>query len=325
MQWVNPCLLAGAAMLADCVLGDPPRIPHPVVIIGKWIAWADRAWNQQPERALPTRALGAFLTAVTVLGAGGLSWLLIILLYLISPWLAVVVNVWLISTTIAWRGLVQAGKSVYDALHNEGIGAGRQAVSMIVGRDTAHLDEAEVTRACVETLAENIVDAIVSPVVFGCIGGAPLAMAYRAANTLDSMVGYKNDRYRYFGWASARLDDVLNYIPARLTAGLLYIAIALSGGKARRAWRIYRRDAHLHPSPNSGIPESMVAGALGVRLGGQNVYGGVISNRATMGDALRPLTAADIRVTMRLVSTVSWVLFSAVVCAAGVVVAVSSR
>ncbi|GMA64973.1 adenosylcobinamide-phosphate synthase CbiB [Alicyclobacillus fastidiosus] len=318
MDWLNPCLFTGVALLIDYLVGDPPRIPHPVVLIGRWIKCIDESWNQHPSAFVRSRILGSMLTVATVVGAGALTWLILYLLHFVSPWLAILANVWLISTTIAWRGLLKAGQSVQKALQRDGIEAGRAAVAMIVGRDTAHLDEAEVTRACVETLAENIVDAIVSPVVFGCIGGAPLAMAYRAANTLDSMVGYRSARHRHFGWSSARLDDLLNYVPARLTALLLFVAIALCKGHAHRAWRTWRRDAHLHPSPNSGIPESMVAGALGVQLGGQNVYDGVLSNRATMGDATRSLESADIRRTAHLVSAVSWVLFAAALVAAGV-------
>ncbi|MFB5189526.1 adenosylcobinamide-phosphate synthase CbiB [Alicyclobacillus fastidiosus] len=318
MDWLNPCLFTGVALLVDYIVGDPPRIPHPVVLIGRWIAWLDKSWNRQPAAFLRSRVLGGLLTIVTVGGAGALTWLILYLLHQVSPWLAILANVWLISTTIAWRGLLRAGVCVYRALQQDGIEAGRVAVAMIVGRDTAHLDEAQVTRACVETLAENIVDAIVSPVVFGCIGGAPLAMAYRAANTLDSMVGYRSERHRHFGWSSARLDDLLNYFPARLTALLLFVAIALVKGDARRAWRIWRRDAQLHPSPNSGIPESMVAGALGVQLGGQNVYGGVLSSRAKLGDATRSLESSDIRRAAHLVSAVSWVLLATTLVAAAI-------
>lgn len=171
---------------------------------------------------------------------------------------------------------------------------------MIVGRDTGHLDSPEIVRGTVETVAENIVDAIISPLFFALLGGAPLAMAYRAVNTLDSMVGYKNDKYRDLGWASARLDDVANYIPARMTALLLTLCAALLRLDWRRCWHTVRRDARLHPSPNSGYPESAVAGALGIRLGGENVYHGVTSFRAYMGDPLRTMEPEDIIVTSRM-------------------------
>jgi adenosylcobinamide-phosphate synthase len=171
---------------------------------------------------------------------------------------------------------------------------------MIVGRDTETLDEGEITRGTVETVAENIVDAILSPLFFALIGGAPLAMAYRAANTLDSMVGYKNDKYLDLGWASARFDDIANYIPARLSALFIAIASFLLRLPFRRPLRTAARYARLHPSPNSGFPESAVAGALGVQLGGLNYYKGVASDRARMGEPLQPLMAEHIRSTVRL-------------------------
>ncbi len=179
---------------------------------------------------------------------------------------------------------------------------------MIVGRETSHLDEPEIVRGTVETVAENIVDAVISPLLYALIGGAPLAMAYRAVNTLDSMVGYKNEKYIHLGWASARLDDIANWIPARLTALLLTVSAFILRMNGRRAWRTMRRDARKHPSPNSGFPESTVAGALGIRLGGVNVYHGVESFRAYMGDALRPMESRDILLANRLLLTVS-VLF----------------
>lgn len=171
---------------------------------------------------------------------------------------------------------------------------------MIVGRDTGHLDSPEIVRGTVETVAENIVDAILSPLFFALLGGAPLAMAYRAVNTLDSMVGYKNDKYRDLGWASARLDDIANYIPARMTALLLTLCAAHLRLDWRRCWHTVCRDARLHPSPNSGYPESAVAGALGIRLGGENVYHGVTSFRAYMGEPLRTMEPEDIIVTSRM-------------------------
>lgn len=198
------------------------------------------------------------------------------------------------------KGLKDAGMAVYVELQKGDLPAARKALGMIVGRDTTSLDAPEIVRGTVETVAENIVDAIISPLFYALIGGAPLAMAYRAVNTLDSMVGYKNDKYRDLGWASARLDDVANFIPARITALLL----ALCAGMLRLDWRsclqMVKRDAHLHPSPNSGYPESAVAGALGIRLGGENVYHGVASFRAYMGDPVRTMEPNDIIQTSRM-------------------------
>lgn len=295
------------AMVVDTAVGDPQWLPHPVIFMGRWTSFWEKKWNRPPyqERSSRRLFLGLALAASTV----GLSWLipfaLLLWFYHWLPVIAVLLNIWFISTTIAWKSLMDAGRTVQTALTKQGLVEARREVGKIVGRDTDHLNDVQVVRATVETLAENIVDAIVSPVLFGLIGGAPLAMAYRAVNTLDSMVGYKNERYQFFGRVSARLDDVVNYLPARLTALLLFAAIGLAHLSVRRAWLSLRRDAGRHPSPNSGIPEAMVAGALSVQLGGTNMYHGVASQRATMGEARRSLVSNDILLTLRLVNLVS--------------------
>ncbi len=298
------------AVIVDRIIGDPRFIPHPVVFIGKYISGFDRYMNVPNGSRYAKRVLGALLTVSTLALASIVPWTLLFFVNRYSPLWAEVMNVYLISTTIAWKGLIKAGWGVLHRLQQEGIGAARQEVAMIVGRDTEHLSESEVVRATVETLAENIVDAIVSPVFYACIGGAPLAFLYRAANTLDSMVGYKNDRYREFGWCSARLDDVLNFIPARLTIGLLWFAAWMTKNNPREALRTMWADARKHPSPNSGIPEAMVAGALGVQLGGVNFYGGIESRRATMGTPYRVLEPADIGRTIHLIHVTSLVLLA---------------
>ena len=300
---------AGMALLLDRLIGDPPWLPHPVGWMGKWIAFVERKLNRPPTAKAAQRVRGCLLTLSTVGWAGGASWGLLWLVHTVSPWLAVALNVTLVWTTIAWKGLVEAGHRVYQKLQAHGIEAARAEVGMIVGRDTQNLSEPEVVRATVETLAENIVDAIVAPVFFACIGGAPFALFYRAANTLDSMVGYKNERFRDFGWCSARLDDVLNYIPARLTLWLLWVGLWLLKMNPVRAYQTMRQDARKHPSPNSGIPESMVAGALGVQLGGTNFYGGQPSFRAVMGRSLRPLEGRDILRVERVVHVTVWGLW----------------
>jgi adenosylcobinamide-phosphate synthase len=307
------------ALAIDGALGDPRAIPHPVVGMGWLVQQLEARWNRPDWSRTWRRMLGICLAAIVVCLSGGVTWLGLIEVAHVSWMLRDVAEVWLISTTIAWRGLVDAGWEVYQRLTRDGLGPAREAVGRIVGRDTAHLTEPEVVRAAVETLAENIVDAIVSPVFYAVIGGAPLAMAYRAANTLDSMVGYKSERYRDFGWASARLDDVANFIPARITAVFLCLAAWLCGEDACAAWRTIRRDARRHPSPNSGIPEAGMAGALGVQLGGLNYYGGVPSERARLGDARRPLEAADIGRAIRIVHAVTGIL--AVLVAIGGIVA----
>jgi adenosylcobinamide-phosphate synthase len=226
--------------------------------------------------------------------------LLLELCKLVHPLLFLLFQILLISSTIATKGLADAALSIYHLLVKKDLEQARFCLSMIVGRDTENLNEAEITRGTVETVAENIVDAIISPLFFALIGGAPLAMAYRATNTLDSMIGYKNEKYKDLGWASARFDDILNFIPARITGLLVILASVLLELDAKKAFTIIKRDAKLHPSPNSGIPESAVAGALQIQLGGTNYYKGIASHRAVMGDAYRVLQADDILKTVKM-------------------------
>ncbi|MEI7026016.1 adenosylcobinamide-phosphate synthase CbiB [Paenibacillus sp. y28] len=326
-------LMVAAAIVVDWIAGDPRWLPHPVVWIGKWISrcegWLrkDRASaghpSLRPDRPAfrtqpgPARAdvqrrermRGLALALSTVLLSGLLMLGAVLAAQAIHPWLGYAVNVWFISTTIAVKGLGQAAMLVYRPLQEGRLEEAQEKVGWIVGRDTAGLNEREVSRAAIETVAENIVDAVVSPLFFAILGGAPLAMLYRAANTLDSMVGYKNENYMHFGWASARLDDVLNYIPARITGGLVVLhALFRPGLDAARSLHAVLRFAALHPSPNSGIPESAVAGAIGIELGGVNRYGNVVSDRARMGWPLRPLDKEDIRRTVGICTGVSiWI------------------
>ncbi|MEK5235343.1 adenosylcobinamide-phosphate synthase CbiB [Paenibacillus sp. FSL L8-0470] len=293
-------LILLAAYMLDLIVGDPRSLPHPVVYMGKAISAIERLIRRFVLQPRSLKRAGVLLPLLVAGGAWGLTALLVGLLSWVSPWLGWAAGAWLISTTIAAKGLKEAGLAVYVELRKGDLPAARKALGMIVGRDTAGLESPEIVRGTVETVAENIVDAIISPLFFALLGGAPLAMAYRAVNTLDSMVGYKNDKYRDLGWASARLDDVANYIPARITALLLTLCAWLLRLDWQGCWRTVLRDARLHPSPNSGYPESAVAGALGIRLGGENVYHGITSFRAYMGDPLRPLEPEDIIVTSRL-------------------------
>ncbi|MGE7827048.1 adenosylcobinamide-phosphate synthase CbiB [Paenibacillus sp. NPDC093718] len=298
-----------AAVVLDLLIGDPRWLPHPVIGMGKAIRRVEGWIRQRATTAQSLKRAGILLPVIVAGGSFVLAWLLLELCGAIHPWLAWGVEIVLIATAIAIKGLREAGLEVYGHLRSGHIAEARRALSMVVGRDTGHLDEPEIVRGTVETVAENIVDAVIAPLFFALIGGAPLAMAYRAVNTLDSMVGYKNEKYQHIGWASARLDDIANWIPARLTAGLLTIVAAVFSLQWKKAIKMVRRDARKHPSPNSGFPESAVAGALGIRLGGENSYQGVISFRAYMGDPERPLEAEHIRVTNRLLLGVS-VLFT---------------
>lgn len=282
------------AYLVDLLVGDPRRLPHPVIIIGKAIESLEKGLRLRCESPRALRLAGVLLATLVVSGAFGGTWAVLWLLYLAHPLLALAVEIWLISTTIAARGLASAAGEIFRLLATGDLLRARAKVAWIVGRDTAHMDGPEVTRATVETVAENTVDGVVAPLFYALLGGAPLAMAYRAVNTLDSMVGYRNERYLDLGWFSARLDDAANYLPARLTGIFMLAGAWLTGRDVRGALSALRRDARSHPSPNSGIPESVVAGALGVQLGGLNYYGGTVSRRATMGDNLKPLQPLNI-------------------------------
>ncbi|QJD82143.1 adenosylcobinamide-phosphate synthase CbiB [Cohnella herbarum] len=322
--------IIASAFIIDLAVGDPRALPHPVVGMGYIIRklerplrnLANQRWFRKlcggsgSSRGRALKIAGVAYPIVLVGGSFALTWLLIGLLFRLHPWLAYGMEAWLISTTIATRGLGDAGMDIYRLLKQRDLPKSRHALSMIVGRDTDTLDESEITRGAVETVAENIVDAILSPLLFALIGGAPLAMAYRAANTLDSMVGYKNDKYLDLGWASARFDDVANFIPARLSALFIAIAASMLRLPFKRSLRTVNRDARLHPSPNSGFPESAVAGALGVQLGGLNYYKGVASDRARMGEPLQPLKADHIRLTVRLMYVSSTLFLVLIVVAA---------
>ncbi|MGM1048299.1 MAG: adenosylcobinamide-phosphate synthase CbiB [Bacillota bacterium] len=304
MEWAT-ILMICAAYLLDLIIGDPRWIPHPVISIGHSIKRLEKRIRSHVLQPGHLKKAGILLPVIIVGGSLLITWALLRGLYMIHPWLATGAEVILIATTIATKGLKDAGMEVYNHLNRGDLPAARQALGMIVGRDTAHLDEPEVVRGTVETVAENIVDAIVSPLFYALIGGAPLAMAYRAVNTLDSMVGYKNDKYINLGWASARLDDIANFIPARITALLLVVSSWIMRLDYKKSYRTIRHDARLHPSPNSGFPESAVAGALGIRLGGENAYNGVVSFRAYMGEYSRPMDKGDIQSTVRLMLAAS--------------------
>ncbi|TBL78285.1 adenosylcobinamide-phosphate synthase CbiB [Paenibacillus thalictri] len=296
---MNTLTFAIAALIVDLAVGDPRWLPHPVIGFGKAIAWFERRFRVSGMSPAQERGLGIalvfFLLAVTLI----VSFVLLKAAAMLHPIVHVLLSIWLISTTIAVKGLKEAAMQVYDALAAGDLKEARIRVGYIVGRDTDTLPEGEVSRAAVETVAENIVDAFVSPLFYALLAGPYGALLYRATNTLDSMVGYKNDKYRYFGWASARLDDVLNYVPARITGCLLWFVALLSRKlNARESMQAMLRDAAKHPSPNSGIPESAVAGALGIQLGGENRYGGVVSVRARMGEAHRNIVSGDIPLTV---------------------------
>ncbi|WP_335869897.1 adenosylcobinamide-phosphate synthase CbiB [Bacillus sp. 2205SS5-2] len=288
--FIGLIIILGAVLL-DFILGDPRWLPHPVVQMGRFISLLDRNWNKGINR----KAKGVTLTLTIVITVYGLTLLMVYLANLLHLWVGVAAEIYFTFTTIAIKGLKDAGRSVFKPLSVGNLVEARKCLSMIVGRDTEKLSESEIVRGTVETVAENTVDGITAPLFWAMVGGAPLAMAYRAINTLDSMVGYKNDLYKEFGWASARLDDLANFIPARLTALTMWLSsFFIKGSRSFEAWTIALRDAKKHPSPNSGWSEAMTAGLIGIQLGGVNYYKGIKSDRATMGEALTQLKPTDI-------------------------------
>lgn len=293
------------AYLVDLIIGDPSYLPHPVIYIGKAIELLEKLLRATLARIIGLKGAGVILTLIITGGALVGTYGLLVLAARWSALAATALSVWLISTTLATKSLAKAGVEIFDLLHTGNLSEARRKVGWIVGRDTENLSPEEITRATIETVAENMVDAIIAPLFYAFVGGAPLAMAYRAVNTLDSMVGYKNEKYLKFGWASARLDDLCNLIPSRVTGLLIALGAWLLGFPGRRALKTICRDARKHPSPNSGFPEAGVAGALGIRLGGLNYYGGKASFRAYMGDELRPLEPGDINKTKKLMYIVS--------------------
>lgn len=281
----------GAAFMADLVFGDPRCLPHPV----KGMARLGLALEDPLRRIIANARAAGILTELLVLGVtGGMAWALVAGAAHLHPVAGDVAAVLLLYTCFAGRDLASHAGRVRAALAAGDMPLARERVGMLVGRDTDGLDEPEVVRATVESVSENLVDGVTAPLFFALLGGPVGAMIYKAVNTMDSTFGYKNERYLKFGWAAARVDDVANYLPARLTVPFMVLAAAILRLNPVRAWRICRRDGRKHPSPNSGLAEATVAGALGVRLGGVNRYFGVPSTRPHMGDAIRPLEASDI-------------------------------
>ena len=306
---ISPSLIAMAAFLLDTVLGDPQTRWHPVAVLGRLISFLEKLLYPTRGSDAQKFAMGSLLTLLVLcISYAFAEGCLLAARQLPVPWGADAVSVILLYFCISPRMLAKAGQDIYALLVKGDIAAAREHVGYIVGRDTAELDEADAARAAIETVAENTVDGVIAPLFFFAFGGAPLAVLYRAANTMDSMLGYKNDRYLYFGRMAARVDDVLNFVPARITGVLFVMAAFLLGYDGRNALNILVRDAAGHPSPNGGHAEAPVAGALHIRLGGVNYYFGERHFRAYMGDAHMDITAKHILGAIRLMYTVT-VLF----------------
>lgn len=298
-----------AGFVLDLLIGDPHFIPHPVRLIGSLISFLDKrlncntGYNSSEKKLNLIKYKRGMLLAFTVIFATfAISVIIIVAAYSINLYAGVIAEAVMTWQILATKCLRVESMRVYDALRTDGVDAGRRAVSMIVGRDTSVLDAAGVTRAAVETIAENTSDGVIAPMLYTAIGGPVLGFVYKAVNTMDSMLGYKNDKYMYFGRFAARLDDVVNFIPARISAYLM-IAAAFIGGRqfdGKNAYRIFKRDRFNHASPNSAQTESVCAGALRVQLAGDAVYFGKLVKKKYIGDRLREIEYEDIKRANRL-------------------------
>ena len=326
------------AFILDLFLGDPEWFPHPVVLMGKAITFLERQLRDIfPANPEGERAAGRVMAFILPVFTYAAARILLIRLSIVSPVIAWAVNIFLCYQVLAVRSMLRESRNVYHALQTKSLDAARRAVARIVGRETARLNEAGIVRAAVETVAENFSDGVVAPLFYMLIGGPSLALAYKAINTMDSMVGYKNDRYLNFGRAAAKMDDAANYIPSRIAAFLVMGAAFISGEKseadplsyrfgsgklvsmwerrmiAHRAYLIWKRDRRMHESPNSAQTESAMAGALGVQLAGPAVYFGKVSDKPFIGDPLRPIEERDILRANRIFFTGSCLAVLAVI------------
>lgn len=298
MKFLVVCVL-------DVALGDPRWFPHPVRIMGIVIQSCEWLIFTLCEQTFTKRVAGMVLALGLPCGCYAIVHAMIRYAEQLNEVFGVVTWIVLGYTTLAARDLWDHAMRVYQAMIEHGLPEARLAVGQIVGRDTTQLSESDVVRATIESVAENTSDGVVAPLFYLALGGPPLAMSYKAINTLDSMVGYRSERYRDIGWASARFDDVINWIPARLTALGVIVAASLRLGRGQASWRICRRDARKHPSPNGGWPEAAMAGALGVQLGGVNAYDGVVEERGRLGDSGSRLTSSLIPIALQLLGFAS--------------------
>lgn len=302
-------MIFSAGFFLDLIFGDPQGLPHPVRLIGKLIEAAQRLLLRGGERKGRREVwLGAVMAAMVLGCTAGAAWVVMAAAYGLHRYVGMAAEIFLTYQIFAAKCLKVESMKVYDCLKDGDLKGAREAVSMIVGRDTERLDEKGVAKAAIETVAENTSDGVIAPMVYTALGGPVAGLLYKAVNTMDSMVGYKNDKYLYFGRAAAKLDDAVNYIPARISAWLMIGGAFLLGGdfSGRGAWNIYIRDRKKHASPNAAHTESACAGALGVRLAGDGWYFGKLVKKPFIGDDLRQVEYEDIRRANKLMYMAAW-------------------
>lgn len=305
-----------AGFILDLIFGDPHWLPHPICLIGNLIGFLEKNLRRLLAPGKTALLLGGALMVVIVLSLSfAVPYAVLMLAEQVSPWLRFALETIMFYQIFATKCLRDESMKVYTALHNNNLEDARVKLSWIVGRDTKELTAEEVTKGAVETVAENTADGIIAPMFYMFIGGAPLAFLYKGINTMDSMVGYKNDKFLYFGRCAAKLDDVANLIPARITGILMILASYFLNMNAAGAWKIFWRDRYNHLSPNSAMTESVTAGALNIQLGGDHYYFGKLVHKDTIGDNIRPVVAEDIVAVNNLLymtAVISLLLFSLV-------------
>jgi adenosylcobinamide-phosphate synthase len=294
-----------AAYMADLIFGDPSGYPHPIKLIGRMISLFEKKFLHGSDSSWKQGLLGGVMAVVIVSGAGISTWAILQITEWIHPVLSIIAVIFFAYTTLATRNLYEEVRKVIRTLEEGDLNRARKEVSFLVSRDTDHLDEKDICRTLIETVSENTSDGIISPLFYLAIGGPPLAMAYKAINTLDSMVGYKNERYRYFGWTSAKADDLANFIPARITAFLFILASFILRKDWKSSARVTWRDGRKNVSPNSGYPEAAAAGALGVQLGGRNFYFGILQEKPLIGEPKKPIHLKVVKESLHLMIIVS--------------------
>jgi len=310
MEGLSPWIVIPAAFVLDMLLGDPRRFPHPVRWMGRSIVSAEPWFRRLPIH--PVWA-GGWFAAVLVAGTWGGCTLVIDACGEVRPSLGTAVEIVMVYFCLSIRSLHDAAMEIFTLLSQQRAAEARARLALIVGRDVERYQSADMARAAVETVAENFVDGVLSPLLFAAVGGAPLAMAFKMVSTLDSMVGYKNPRYLEFGWAGARLDDAMNFLPARLSIVFLALGAAVGGMKALEGLRVARRDRLKHESPNSAHAESFLAGALGLRLGGPTLYADGMKGKPWLGDGRTESGPADIRRGLTLLRVTGWISLVATV------------